>query len=523
MPLTRSDIDLVIDRNLALFDKPGVLSVRPGLKVTSGLLHDEGAIVVIVHRKLASPPGEMMLPGSIEGVPVDVREASPAKREQILNPSVYAMRMRNSPDLGAVAHFADERTPWGTRPALLVAGRAQPASTAKPGLPYTPPEGVQLQSVEGDVTIEASASPDSGWSALRSFLAATGTSLVVGMYDFTARHVEEAVAQALHDKELKLVLDDLIPEPIADDTNIATVAELDKELRGGFEQAWALTRPDPQATAWIYQTSYHIKVAVRDGSALWLSSGNWNNYSQPELEPVAGEQSGDKARERARDWHVVIHSADLAEMFQAYVLHDLVVAREHNSDTPPVLPSGPTPDPPGKTEPFERFFEAQEFCGQVRLTPVLTPDDGVYTSAVRQLIESAEQTLYMQYQYIELKSKSEVVIAKPYLELFEAVVARQTAGVDVRIIMSQYERHEYLEQLSEHGLTLTNVREQPNVHNKGILVDGKKVLISSQNWSADGVLRNRDAGVIVESQPVAGYFQEIFLHDWDHLAKPFAT
>jgi hypothetical protein len=45
----------------------------------------------------------------------------------------------------------------------------------------------------------------------------------------------------------------------------------------GFTQAWALTRTDPDATAWIFPTAYHIKVAVRDRTAFWLSSGNWNN------------------------------------------------------------------------------------------------------------------------------------------------------------------------------------------------------------------------------------------------------
>ena len=49
--------------------------------------------------------------------------------------------------------------------------------------------------------------------------------------------------------------------------------------------------------------------------------------------------------------------------------------------------------------------------------------------------------------------------------------------------------------------------------------DGEVVLISSQNWSADGVLRNRDAGVIIEYGPIAQYFEQIFMHDWTNLAR----
>jgi phosphatidylserine/phosphatidylglycerophosphate/cardiolipin synthase-like enzyme len=91
--------------------------------------------------------------------------------------------------------------------------------------------------------------------------------------------------------------------------------------------------------------------------------------------------------------------------------------------------------------------------------------------------------------------------------------------VEVKIIMSEFEKAGYLEQLQEMGLdAANNVKIQNNVHNKGIVVDGSAVLVSSQNWSSDGTLYNRDAGVIIYNEIAAQYFQEIFLHDWNHLA-----
>ena len=66
---------------------------------------------------------------------------------------------------------------------------------------------------------------------------------------------------------------------------------------------------------------------------------------------------------------------------------------------------------------------------------------------------------------------------------------------------------------------VSNVKIQNNVHNKGVIADGQRVLVSSQNWSTDGTLYNRDAGVIIDSPDAAAYFQQIFQHDWDHLAK----
>ncbi len=68
--------------------------------------------------------------------------------------------------------------------------------------------------------------------------------------------------------------------------------------------------------------------------------------------------------------------------------------------------------------------------------------------------------------------------------------------------------------------TVEHLRIQSNVHNKGIVVDSETVVVSSQNWSADGTGPNRDAGLIIYDVEAAGYFESIFLHDWINLAIP---
>jgi len=257
---------------------------------------------------------------------------------------------------------------------------------------------------------------------------------------------------------------------------------------------------------------------VQDRSAFWLSSGNWNNSNQPDIEPVLGRPSGEQARGRDRDWHVVIESKKLAGVFEDYILNDLALAGANNSSTPAVPSPVPPPGEPSRAKKFKRFFKAKEFTERVRITPLLTPDPGVYTTAVKALIEGAQSTLYMQFQYIELPREANAT-SQPFLDLVDAVIARQRAGVDVRIVLSEFEKAGYLEQLAERGLDVVGkVRIQSNVHNKGIVADGEKVLVSSQNWSTDGTLYNRDAGVILESAPIAAYFQQIFLHDWENLA-----
>ena len=171
-----------------------------------------------------------------------------------------------------------------------------------------------------------------------------------------------------------------------------------------------------------------------------------------------------------------------------------------------------------ETPPFARFFDGATITGAIKIAPLLTPDSGIYVDAVKGLISSATKSLHMQYQYIELPRLTSTD-AHGFIDLVRAVIDRQNAGVDIKIIMSQFEKVGYLEQLQTIGLDVVkNVRIQNNVHNKGIVVDGKSVLVSSQNWSADGTLFNRDAGVIIFDERIAAFFDEIFLHDWENLA-----
>jgi hypothetical protein len=518
------DLNAVIDRHLHAFDKPGVLSVRPGFKVTNGWLTSQRAIVVTVRRKVAQPPPDEALPTEVQGIPTDVRQASSGKREEIEHPEAYAEQLRLAPDLGSVPHFADERRLDGTRPGPQASAHAQlEASVKKPQLTYSGPDGQTLQPVQAQATIHLSASPDSGWTTLSAFLQATTKSLSVGLYDFTSKHVLDAVSQALAGKKLNLVLDHPAQNPTADQTDADTVTDLRQTLSANLDQAWALSRMDPEATSWIFPTAYHIKVAVRDQSVFWLSSGNWNNSNQPAIDPVSNPGDAAAARHGDRDWHVVIELAELAHVFEQFILHDLSTAAAHNA--PPEQP-GPALPAPGlgstQTRAFAQFFPAQTITETVTITPLLTPDPGVYADTVKALIASAQHTLYMQFQYIEPPKVTDAT-SQAFVDLITAVIDRQNHGVQVKIIMSEFETAGYLEQLQSLGLdVVNNVKIQNNVHNKGVVVDTQSVLVSSQNWSTDGTLYNRDAGVILASAAAAQYFEQIFLHDWEHLAHQHA-
>lgn len=83
------------------------------------------------------------------------------------------------------------------------------------------------------------------------------------------------------------------------------------------------------------------------------------------------------------------------------------------------------------------------------------------------------------------------------------------------------ERHRSLPREAASGRAgLSAVKIQNGGHNKGLVVDSNVVMLGSQNWSGDGVIRNRDASLIIYNADAAQYYEQIFLHDWANMAQP---
>lgn len=513
-------ITAVINAHLTELQKPGVLSVRPGFEFTNHWITGRAAIVATVDVKKA--PGALspadLLPTSIGGFPVDVHQATPLQAQRLKDPAQFLKEAARLVPEQRPAAPPMEQTPTGVAVTTPVHGLLP--HSKEPHIDYTAAAGHPLKPVTATVTIECVASPDQGWPRLHEFLSATKHTLTVGLYDFTSAHVANAVRTAMHGKDLKLVLAHPATNPTADQTDEQTVTALANDLGHRFALAWALDNHDTLADAWIYPSAYHIKVAVRDSATVWLSSGNWNNSNQPDIDPVANPADGGEARTRDRDWHLIIDHRGIAKLFEAYLAHDFEVAQPHSKPIPtppaPLNAAAGNAAAPAGTPPFAQFFAAKTVTGPMTLTPLLTPDPGVYVDAVTELVSSATRTLYLQYQYVQPNPAPD---AAAFQKLIKAVIARHKAGVDVRLIVSKHQTRENLEALQNLGLDVVNqVRIQANVHNKGIVVDGTRVLVSSQNWSGAGVLQNRDAGIIVDQPDIARYFEQIFLHDWDTLS-----
>lgn len=487
-----------IDRHLEqLRALPGFVSAEPGFPIVDGAVLKEPAVIVFVAEKKAP---QRLLPE--ERVP---RQLGP-----------YRVAVMQADPLQQIER--DEPMP----------GLAAAVTTAITSLTYQRIEGNPIDAREYalEQPIVCHAGPDAGWSTLRPFLEATQNKLTVAMYDFNADYIAAPlIALVLKNQiAMKLTWDDSMT---AEETAIRK--KLRKQLEGRLEGAIVLCGAERR-----FASAYHEKVAVRDSSAFWLSSGNWSRRSQPDIDPLAdpADRKGMYSKGN-REWHLIIEDKPLAQLFERYIEYDLKGSQDEAraGAAGAVLAAGERLYMPEVFVPIEALVgQAVEMAAPaVPVAPAMLPDHGKpfkvrpllspdnYRERVVDFMKSAKRSLYLQFSYINF-SKS--AADKPYLEML-AMLAKLSykPGMDVRIIVGSGNANK-IRQLVESGFNEKVFRTQSNIHNKGIVVDGKAVLVSSANWSPDGVLRNRDAGIIVYDEQVARYFQDIFLDDWDSRATP---
>ncbi|HEU0068559.1 MAG TPA: phospholipase D-like domain-containing protein, partial [Nitrospiraceae bacterium] len=105
-------------------------------------------------------------------------------------------------------------------------------------------------------------------------------------------------------------------------------------------------------------------------------------------------------------------------------------------------------------------------------------------------------------------------------QLLRAVAERKAAGVAVRILVSpKYSWDRSLDSVDAYDLGDTiqaiDLNRFTHLHNKGIIFDRQKVLVTSTNWSNNSITKAREAGVLIESTAIAQYFTKTFDQDWE--------
>src|SRR6202453_1439933 len=493
-----------------LAPQPDAAAVRPGYKYGEG--PPQPALIVAV------TPGTQPVTASAlsakYGVPVVVEDAT--VEEQMARLATAAPVSFATPAGLTASAFED-----------LISGEAVIAFAPPKGGTYEPPDPPNLPLVGEAMELTVCVSPEAGWSELETFLSATQTSLTVAMYH-TAPHIFEAVETAVkpEGRKFELVLHP-IPEPpahsgvkandLAEQSGV--IDPLEAEMHDRFEMAWAtlLTKAHPDG---LWASAYHIKVAVRDGSAMWLSSGNWQSTNQPDVhpfEPGAKVPTGFQ-RKYNRDYHAIIINDRLASIYEQYIKrdHDLSAAQAGDAQSF-ALPHLFVPEGEEEPEAFAApplFFQPLRLNRKVSVQPLLTPDN--YAEHALALIRSAQKSIWFQNQYINFRGTDEDF---PEFKLLVTALKDQIdAGREVRIICRDLMKQESLDILVALGFPPDTFRFQPACHNKCVIVDTSVVMFGSHNWSNEGVKTNRDASLIFDDKEIAEYLAEVYDYDWSRLA-----
>ncbi|GFZ99388.1 phospholipase D-like domain-containing protein [Sphingobium fuliginis] len=445
MTQAKASVAKVIERNLHQLSRTrGFLAAEPGFAVIDGTLVREPAIVAYVRRWL--PPESLLpeerLPEAVEGVRIDVVQADPWKALEL----------------------AQDRLP-------VAAGLDAAAASA---LRY---EGIEGDPIDEEVTFHGTlvchAGPDTGWTTLQGFLGGVEERLTVAMYDFSADYIANALIDAVTaaNAEVALTIDDDLRENLGDGEE-SIQERLESRLGARYSASIIFCNSSRR-----FPSAYHPKVAVRDDTVMWLSSGNWSPASQPPLDPLGKPADARTMFRRGnREWHVIAEDAGLAQLFQRYILHDKAMADSDNAAEPGTslampdlfvsideladraaldLAAPPEPVAPARLPSAPR---------PIRIQPLLSPDN--YARRITEWIEGAERSLYLQYSYIKW---SDLGIDAGLKHVLAHLAERsQDEDFDLRIIIGDSSARENARLLAQNGFDESCLRAQSKIHNNVI-------------------------------------------------------
>ena len=384
--------------------------------------------------------------------------------------------------------------------------------------------------VEEPMEVIMHVGPEYSWDVLKKFIDGSTGRLVSAMYEFHATHIKDALEARLRaGGNLQLVLD-----------NATFAGDEDFDRAAVFER-WAdefqFTRiVAPEGLRGLISDSYHIKVTVRDDDTFWLSSGNWKGGSS---QPVITQQQRDNATTDDlpgnREWHVVIKNKKLATRFRSHILQDLKRSQDLGGrelpkrlldetlvDIPIEMPQLELEvrKPPSKIiEPKTIAFSTSR---KLKVKPLLTPDreGAVFSEAVLELINSATKSLLFQIPYIGMPSSPNQ--DRGFIDdLIKALTEKLKTLDDARVILRSGGKNFSAPAhaawfFKSKGVDIdAQLKVIDNHHTKGMIVDGKRVLLGSHNWSKPGVTLNRDASLIFDDEEIAGYYTDAFEIDWN--------
>lgn len=358
-------------------------------------------------------------------------------------------------------------------------------------------------SFDDATTITPLIAPEHGLMDILNWIGDAQTSLHVHMYIIQSSELTQALIDAKsRGVDVTVVLNE--PEDWWNyNDKVAQEAYAYALKEGGISVHWfGGSGDDP----YLY---LHSKVAVRDDASVWIGSGNWKPSSLP--------YDGDRGN---RDWGILVDSVQLATNVRSNMAFDEnSMYVQAVSSTPPtnsyVIPDAQVIDQ----------ATASAFTGTFSGQLLTCPDDCV--EGLTEMIQSAENEILLSLQYLDLDWKW----GWGENPLISALQQAASDGVSIRLIINGAYLDEDIQDVVDrinNDWNITNgwdasaiiMSEDDDVmklHNKGAIVDGESVLISSINWGDSAMVRNREMGLIVTSTEVAAPFVASWYADWNRL------
>ena len=354
----------------------------------------------------------------------------------------------------------------------------------------------------GNVTVTCFVSPDCSQEVILQAVGGAEKEILANVYEFT----DAEIARSLADASLQGVRTEVLLEggPVGGIT--AGEQYIVGILSGAGVGVYQMTTTEEAHAKYRFN---HAKYLVIDDDSVLVTSENFKESGFP----PAGYAGN-------RGWGVVLRDPELAAYFSTVYAHD-----RGGGDVVPLSGGGePKPGPPASTYRVE--FAPRVFTG-AEVTPVLSPDT---SDLVRELIERAALTVDIEQAYIRNWTGN---MQNPYIT---AAINASRRGVVVRVLLDSswfnINEEEDNDEMAAYLNRIAKTEQIPlearvaaleemgveSIHNKGVIVDGEWVLVSSINWNEHSPSFNREAGVIIGHPGVGQYYTAVFEDDWD--ARP---
>ena len=355
-------------------------------------------------------------------------------------------------------------------------------------------------------TVQTFVSPDNSYNAIVDVISKAEHCIYLNMYEFTSSFLCDRLIDALlRNVSVYLFLE---ASPVGGISNREKYL-LFRLKNYGCNIRFIVNNADEKIFA--RYSFNHAKYMIVDNSTVVVESCNWADTGVP-YDTCFGN----------REWGVIIHNCDVADYFLDVFYDDWNPKRCDSISFDKMnlsYPQGFYLQNYVKTGFYSPVFQSRIFNTSFSVKPVLSPDTS-YQSII-DLINSAQESILVEQLYI-YKNWSDGL--NPYLA---ALVNKSRKGVDVKVILNYNPFYDTtVEKLNETRIFLeennvkvkyifTNWSYFTNVHNKGVVVDNRSVLISSINWNENSVKNNREAGIIIDNEELATYFASVFYYDWN--------